>query len=634
MNKFLLFFMGAVFLLVSCGQNTGGNGADNRPSPAYYTDWDRAIRVDVDMQNMFVRSPRKIEKPIDMYMSMALALKYNYTRRMVSYEQSLLKAGKSDTARLPEIMTNAGYVNSNNSSNLSPDLKVAWNILDISTVYYQSQDPSYKKSVSFEQSRKVIHNILQETRTLYWKTLEAQKLLPVIDGMIEYMTLQVDDMNASARELANQGKSLGTEELVKKRKYMESVKNLSELKRSMETAEVRLATLMGFHPSTEFKLVGPEYGNFELPALKNDLAQLEWLALTNRPELRVHDLFTSADELKIRIKGFEDPSLNKYKNDPNYYNRLWSKKAREVGLSVFENAKNLSADDLKSLRRQRMTTLVLSQVYVAWAQYMSAVEDYQINREIAETSENIAEDTTLKDGSKAEKSQLEAARAIVDEAKAFAAYADVQDSLGSLYSTIGLDALPYFMLDEKPSKIAVYLRNVLEKWRKGEFLPDNRPYLLDVPSKRPPVNLSSARLMPDLKLETGERIYVEIPQGVLDKMDLEGKITAKAGLIDDSPLPKWLKFNEKTRTFEGIAMPSDVGEYKIKVYITDESGNLGYLIFKINIVEVYVPSIRVKGLTPGRKATVLKRCIGPQCSDEYIEESVIGEEVEANSYGR
>lgn len=95
-------------------------------------------------------------------------------------------------------MSNAGYVNTNSTSNLSPDLKVAWNILDISTVYYQTQDPSYAKSLSFEQSRKVIHNILQETRTLYWKTLEAQKLLPLIDGMIEYMTLQVDDMNVAA----------------------------------------------------------------------------------------------------------------------------------------------------------------------------------------------------------------------------------------------------------------------------------------------------------------------------------------------------------------------------------------------------------------------------------------------------
>src|SRR5699024_6725080 len=105
-------------------------------------------------------------------------------------------------------------------------LKVAWNILDISTVYYQSLDSSYKNSISFEQGRKVIHNILQETRVLYWKTLEAQKLLPTIDGMIEYMTLEVDEMNASARELAKQGKSMPMTDLVKKRKYMEAVKNL------------------------------------------------------------------------------------------------------------------------------------------------------------------------------------------------------------------------------------------------------------------------------------------------------------------------------------------------------------------------------------------------------------------------
>ncbi len=623
MKKLLLSLISGILMLSACSRTEGDS-----PAPAYYSDWDRAIRADVDMQNMFVRSPRKIEKPIDMYMAMALALKYNYTRRMVSYEQSMLKAGKSSFSKLPEIMSNAGYINTNNSANLSPDLKVAWNILDISTVYYQSLDSSYKNSISFEQGRKVIHNILQETRVLYWKTLEAQKLLPTIDGMIEYMTLEVDEMNASARELAKQGKSMPMTDLVKKRKYMEAVKNLSILKRDMETAEVRLASMMGFHPSTEYRLVGPEYGNFELPALKSDLAQLEWLALTNRPELRIHDLMTDSTELKIRIKEFQDPGVSKYRNDPNYYNRLWSKKAREVGMTIFENTKNLSAKDLKALRRQRMTTLILSQVYVSWAQYMSAVEDYQISQEIADTSENIAEDTTIMDGSKAEKSQLEAARAIEDEAKAFAAYADVQDSLGNLYATIGLDAVPYFMLDEKPSKIAVYLRNVLQKWRKGEFLPDNRPYLLDVPGRRPPVNLSSPKLLPDLNLETGQRIYVEIPQAVFDKMDLRGKVTSKAGLIDDSPLPKWLRYNEETHTFEGIAMPSDVGEYNIKVYITDEEGNIGYLTFKIKIVEVFVPSIRVRGLTPGRKATVLKRCIGPQCSDEYIEETVIGEEVE------
>lgn len=37
---------------------------------------------------------------------------------------------------------------------------------------------------------------------------------------------------------------------------MRAVKDLSALKRELETAQVRLASLMGFHPSTEFKLVG------------------------------------------------------------------------------------------------------------------------------------------------------------------------------------------------------------------------------------------------------------------------------------------------------------------------------------------------------------------------------------------
>ena len=184
-----------------------------------------------------------------------------------------------------------------------------------------------------------------------------------------------------------------------------------------------------------------------------------------------------------------------------------------------------------------------------------------------------------------------------------------------------------WFLKSLPSRIAVYLRGVLEKWRKGEFLPDNRPYLLDVPTKRPPVNLSSSKLLPDVNLETGQQIDIQIPQAVLDKMDFTGKVKYKAGLKDDRPLPEWLEFNENTGRFTGTAMPGNIGEYNIKVYITDEEGSTGYVTFKIKIIDVYVPSIRVKGLTPGRRATVLKRCVGPQCTDEYIEETIIGEDV-------
>ncbi len=627
--KRILALIGIISIFANGCSKVGDNTIVEQgvPAPAAYSDWDRAIRVDTDMQTMYANSPRKIEKPIDMYMAFALALKYNYTRRLVSYQQSMVELGMSPENRLPEIFSSAGYVNTSNPDAMDSELKLAWNILDISTVYYQSRDNWYQTSVAYEQSRKVIHNLMQETRVLYWKALSAQRMLPVIDNMIEYMTLDVDELNARSNELAKEGKSLSVADLEKKREYMQAVKELSELKRDLETAEVRLASLMGFHPSTEFKLVGKEYGNFDLPEIKSSLSEMEWVALTNRPELRARDLVTNFDEVIASFQVIQDPGAAAYKKDSNYYNRAWSKKAREVGLEVFENVQNPQYFAAEALRRQRMTTLVLTQVYVAWARYMSALEDYQISQELAKASEDIAEDTTITDGSRATKSQLEAARAIEDEGKALLAYVNLQDALGNLYAALGMDAIPYYMLNEKPSKIAVYLRGVLEKWRKGEFLPDNRPYMLEVPTKRPPVNLSSSKLIPDLTLESGQKFEVKIPDEIIAKMNFVGDVTIKAGLVDDTPLPDWVMFDEEKRAFVGMAMPGNVGSYTMKAYLSDESGQVAYVTFKIKITDVYVPSVKLMGLTEGRTATVLKKCVGRQCTDEYIVEDMIGEDV-------
>jgi hypothetical protein len=43
-------------------------------------------------------------------MAMALALKYNYTRRVVNYQESLIEAGKSPVNRLPEIFSSAAML--------------------------------------------------------------------------------------------------------------------------------------------------------------------------------------------------------------------------------------------------------------------------------------------------------------------------------------------------------------------------------------------------------------------------------------------------------------------------------------------------------------------------------------------
>ena len=631
MKKFLSSVLVVALGVAACAAPEPIEVMVSGPEPVYYSDWDRAIRADVDMQNMFVDMPQKIEKPIDIYMAMALALKYNYSRRLISYEQSLIEAGKSPVADLPDIITTAGYSNDTLNTRISPDMKVAWNILDISSVYYQNATAGFASGASVERSRKVVHNILQETRSLYWLTLAAQKLIPVIDDTVEYMTLDIDEMNAKAKKLALKGGSLSSEELIRKRQYMDSIKKLLELKRKMETAEIRLAGLMGFHPTTQYKLVGKEYGNFEIPALKNELSQLEWLALVNRPELRIYDLQTNTDELQIVVKSFRPGEKARYKNDPNYYNRLWSKEAKNIGMTIIEDVRHPTENEASALRRQRMTNLILNQVYVAWAWYTSAVEDYQVNMEIASVSEDIAEDVSLKNGHKSKKTLLEGSRAIIDEVKAFQAYAEVQDSLGNLYATIGLDAIPLTILEKKPSQIAIALRKTMEEWRKGVFIPDDRPHPSEVPGRRPAINLSG-EWMPDVTYETGQRIQITIPQKVFTKMKIDGDFTTRASLTNHKPLPRWLKYDPETYTFSGMAMPSNEGIYPIKVYISDSSNRLGYIEFRLKIVEVYEESMRIRGLTEGSRATVLKRCVGKHCKDRYVDESEIGADVEIEPY--
>ena len=627
--KKIVYFAILTAGLASCqtGQQTTYEPQEAAKPQAYYADWDRAVRADVDMQNMYLNTPRQIKKPIDMYMAMALALKYNYTRRMASMEENMIKAGTFTQSKLQDVLNKAGYINTNNSANLSPDLKVAWNVLDMSTLAYQNTDSTFKENLSVEQSRKVIHNVLQEARVLYWKTLTAQRLLPVIDDMSEYMTLEVDEMNAHAKELAAVGEAPSQEELQKKRKYMEAVQNLTGLKHKLETAQANLASLMGLHPSTDFKLVGTQYGNFELPEIKTNLNQLEWMALTNRPELRAHDLVSTDADKEMLITRFNESQDLSCRENLKAYDKC-SKDSRDLAFDMMEDLQKANDTNLERLRRERMTQLILNQVYVSWAQYMSAMEDYQLNMEISNTSENIAEDLTFTNGAKNEKSQLEASRAIEDEVKAFMSYVDVQEALGNLYTTLGLDAVPYYMLSEKPSDIAFYLRQVYKKWAEGDLLPDNRPYLMDVPVKRPPVKVSARGKLKDVTFDTGEPIFIEVPLNIFDSLDFDDDISTRAGLIDDTPLPNWLEYQTEEHCFKGRAMPGNGGAYRIKVYGTDSKGNVGYDDFKLTIREVYNPSTEMRGLTEGRQATVLAKRKTLKTKDAYINQETLGREVE------
>ena len=70
---------------------------------------------------------------------------------------------------------------------------------------------------------------------------------------------------------------------------METMRDLSEMKKELMLSRETLAGLMNLKPGTRYRLVGAENGNFALPEIRAGLDRLEWLALMNRPELRAED---------------------------------------------------------------------------------------------------------------------------------------------------------------------------------------------------------------------------------------------------------------------------------------------------------------------------------------------------------
>ncbi|MBQ8750377.1 MAG: hypothetical protein IJZ30_01915 [Alphaproteobacteria bacterium] len=615
MKRYIYFISGLVSIITACSTTTYEQSTEAPVMSAYYSDWDRAVRADVDMQNMYIGTPSKITKPVDMYMAMALALKYNYTRRLASYQENLIKTNISPSV-LPTMAENLGYENASYSDAVPADLKVSWNLLDLSSLYYQNAVA--QDIVAEEQSRKVINNIMLEARTLYWKALSAQRIIPVIDDMNEYLVRVVDELSSRSNELIKAGKTPSTSLLLKKRKYLESIRELADLRKKFDTAQAEFAGLLGMYPSTEIKLAGAEYGNFPVPSMRAKLQQLEWLALTNRPELRSFDTITTKEELELVIKDMEEIDNSDYRQDPNYYNRKWSKESNDLSMNVFEDIRYQNEATYNSLARQRMTNIVLNQVYLAWALYQASVEDYYLDLGVATTSEDIAEDITDKEGADKAISHLESARAIIDEANAFLSYIDVQESIGRLYASVGMDTIPMELLSENPSKIAIKIRETLDNWKEGIFVAspkENAP----LSNKKPPVDISSQVLVPDVVTGVGTDVSIKIPDEVFEQVNWDGEYKTVAGSLDDAGLPTWLKYDEKTHTFTGHPTLDDAGSHRIKVYALDNSGNVAVLGFTITVNNIYIQTMEYKGLTGYRRAKVYHKCrIGTACSTDDI----------------
>jgi multidrug efflux system outer membrane protein len=472
--------------------------------PVPLSEADIQARIEADRAALF-RNQEPADKPIKLAEATARALKYNLDHRLKVMESALAQ-GEADIVgwdMLPRVAANAGYTARSNEAGASSkslltgkqslenstssdmnfetaNLSMAWNVLDFGVTYLRSKQQADRKLIAEERKRKVVQNIVQDVRYAWWRALSAQRLLPKLEALQKQAQDALADSRATEkRQLASPVTALDYQLTL-----LETLRQIATLKRDLELAKAELASLMNLTPDSGYSLAEPGDGGFVMPKIPGNLADLQQAALTNRPELREEDYnqrITATETNKALLRllpGLEAVGDLQYSGNSYLYHQSWV----EGGLKLSWNLMNLTSaypnyklnearEDLVKTKRQAFSMAVLTQVNVSWLRYRMATEEFALANEMNEVTRKLRAHSQSALNAKAE-GGLEAIRrsskALFVELQRDVSYAELQNSAGRLYSSMGLDPLPEKLASNDLPSVTAEVEKMLSAWESGE----------------------------------------------------------------------------------------------------------------------------------------------------------------------
>ncbi len=447
-----------------------------------------------------------VTAPITLYDAMARALKYNLESRLKVMEGALAQQ-QLDLARydmLPKLAASAGYVGRNNVSasssrsvetgqtSLEPstsqdrdrdvaDLTMVWNVLDFGVSYVSAKQKSDQRWIAEERKRKVVHTILQDVRSAYWRAVAAERLLGQIDGLIDRVNLARE---ASERMTAQQvGDQV--EALTYRRALIDATRQLEEQRRALSLAKTELATLMNLPLDTPYKLALPGSSDESIPQLNVDPRVLEETALVSRPELREQDYQVRINAAETRktllrmLPGIELSAGGHYDSNSFLVNNSWA----DVGVKATWNLFNLMSgpaahsaakanEQVGELQRQAMSLAIMAQLYVARANFNEALRQYKTSEELRDLDGQIVQQlrNRYKANSIGELQLIQGElNALNANLRQDLAYAELRNTYGQIISSVGVDLLPKSLPSDKLADISQALRQSEANWQQGKI---------------------------------------------------------------------------------------------------------------------------------------------------------------------
>ena len=466
-----------------------------------------------DDKAAYYKDVKPVVRAIPLAEAMARAIRYNLDHRLKTMESALAMGQSKLTGYqlLPQVALQAGYskrsnelgsssrslitgqgsLESSTSSERSygdADLTMTWNILDFGVSYFKARQQADRYLVSEQRRRKVIHNIIQEVRQAYWRAAVAQELLPDIENFLVEANLALEDAKKSGDALLQS--PLDT--LRYRMGLLETVYQIITLQRDLSVAKTQLAALINVDLKENFRLETQNQQDMSAPKIPYDIDLMEKMALFFRPELREEDYQKRIDIAETKLTLLQVlPGLSLeagLHTSTNHY--LFNQQWADGGLKLAWNLINLAAgnDTLDvagireatgTMRRLSLGMAILTQVHVALVRYNQTLEEFELVKTISQTADQIQHHSAAARQTMTGLDVIQAqARAIYRRLQMGLSYAELQNSAGQIYVSIGLDPLPSSLESTDLDTLTATLEGMIQRWQVGEVelgtLVDNR----------------------------------------------------------------------------------------------------------------------------------------------------------------
>ena len=492
-------------------------------------------RSQKDVESMYA-SQEPVAGKITLAAATARAIRYNmdYRTRMMEQAWSLGQLDVANFDLLPKMTVSAGYTNRSNDAfgyGFGQDGKVtanpsasqertistskaglSWSVLDFGLSYYRAKQLADQALVAEERRRKALQNLVLDVRQSFWRAYIAQQQLPEMGRLLR----ELDRNSARAKIILAQRLLTPLQIISYRRSLIDLEQQLALRATELAQARIEFAQLINLPPDQEYVLDAPTM-QVNMRDFVGKIEVLDQLALENRPELREEGYrirMTEIEKTRAQLQALL-PGISvdySYNSSSNKYllNSSWASVGADAAVNlvklfslpaVKKSAK--AQKDMDEARRMAQAAAVLTQIRIAVTRYEVLGVEYQYWQDAVEDDRRFLE-TLTSSASVGVETELELIRAkaklVGTRVSAGLAYANLEGSMGRIYNSVGLDALPREIASNDLSSLTTELETQIQSWEKLNFG-------VRKPIKAPSVTLAyTDRVIPEARTEIQKSI--------------------------------------------------------------------------------------------------------------------------------